>query len=904
MDSFFSDSVNESEIVRQMHALVDKTSGSGSVGDLEADGFNQCVELLRSVWPSSTGDERESTSSENGQNSPNAPSQSTIIGRLGRFEIRGLLGHGGFGVVLLAYDTTLAREIALKLPRPELLVASKMRERFLREAQAVALLDHPGIVPVFDAGEMGLVWYIAAGYVKGPSLAAWFREQAAPLPPKRAASIVLALTDAVSHAHSRGILHRDLKPSNVLLEPNETAGSDQLPFTPKLTDFGLAKRLEGDDDLTFSGMLVGTPRYMAPEQAGNLFREVGVATDVYGLGAILHELLTREPPFVGESNSEVLRQIQQAELSPAGLRRCAVPKDLETICLKCLRKETTRRYQSARELADDLQRFLSDEPVVARPIGPAARLARWCRRRPVIAALSAGLVATVAAGSAVACWQWYRAERHLADAETQARRAEAHFARAENTLLDLAWVVEESALWAPESEAFTESVGDKLDDYVATDKSSVDRLSPNDPINAARLSFDARRAAMSGRLEAAHHMFRAALDAWRELVADHPDKETYRRAMSLCLYSFSQLERDRPLSGEETDSLQRLHSFYRNMAQDPRIRGWSLKDYARLLLARGDVLFNVGRIVDAAKAFEIGVIATNALLETAAHDDAETLCLRGQLSIRLAKERRRLGQAELTAKLVSVARESLERAVELSPSNRISQRELADTYRFIGVRDRKREAGQSEELLLRATQLYEDLFQKDRTNLELQHVTGRCYRDLAYTQLQIGKDKEALASFTRGRDLWYPLYDRPDPLPPTDRVGFGRACHQEGKLAQAFHNSHVARRAFEAGIEMFQRPLRDNDGPARRQAPNLRVLITRAECHFYLARHQVAAGEIQAAKDNFKFTVDLLAPQARRRDADPAVKDIWAKASTELAKLTNRAAPMDIADDLPAKSQQ
>ncbi len=250
----------------------------------------------------------------------------------------------------------------------------------------------------------------------------------------------------------------------------------------------------------------------------------------------------------------------------------------------------------------------------------------------------------------------------------QARRAEANFARAKSTLLDLAWIVEESALWRPESEAFAESVGDKLDEYVAMGKSSVNRTLPNDPINAARLSFDARRAAMSGKLEAAHHMFRMALDAWRELAADHPDKETYRRAMSLCLYSFSQLERDRPLSVGEADPQERLHNFYRNVAKDPRIRGWSLKDYARLLLARGDMLFKVGRTVDAAKAFEIGAIATSILFETAPHD-AETLCLRGQLSIRLAKERRRLGLAESAAELVNLCKNRLsERSTSRHPT--------------------------------------------------------------------------------------------------------------------------------------------------------------------------------------------------------------------------------------------
>ncbi len=341
MNSFQQTDDGLSAVARRIQALIDESRSSDAPRQSGSIDIAECLLVLQELWP-----DVEPSAAQEGHEDRERPEFSAPWPRnLGRFELRRLLGSGGFGVVLLAGDKTLDREVALKLPRPELLLAGEMRSRFLREAKAAALLDHPGIVPVFDAGEVGPLWYIAAGYVKGPSLAQWMRDNPRPVPARTSAAIVLCIAEAVQHAHSRGILHRDLKPSNVLLEPKESTESAQLPFAPKLTDFGLAKHLEAGDDQTISGVLVGTPRYMAPEQAANRVQEVGVATDVYGLGAILHELLTGEPPFVSESNSDVLQQIQHAELSPSRLRSCAVPKDLETICLKCLEKEPSRRYQ-------------------------------------------------------------------------------------------------------------------------------------------------------------------------------------------------------------------------------------------------------------------------------------------------------------------------------------------------------------------------------------------------------------------------------------------------------------------------------------------------------------------------------------------------------------------------------
>ncbi len=300
---------------------------------------------------------------------------------LGRFEVIDDLGSGGFGFVVHARDRLLGRDVALKMPLPERLLAPENVRRFLREARAAARLDHPHIVRVYDAGELGpLGYFIASEYCPGPSLRRWLRAQNKQVPARLAARWIAALADAVQHAHDRGILHRDIKPDNVIL----AGGPEPETFVPRLTDFGLAKMVAEVGDETRSEARLGTPLYMAPEQAAGRPREVGPATDVYALGSTLHELLTGRPPLRGETEAETLRLILEAEPpSPRSLRP-SLPRDLETIVRKCLQKEPARRYASAEALSGDLRRFLEGRPILARrPAHSSARRSgRVGTRRP------------------------------------------------------------------------------------------------------------------------------------------------------------------------------------------------------------------------------------------------------------------------------------------------------------------------------------------------------------------------------------------------------------------------------------------------------------------------------------------------------------------------------------------
>lgn len=347
--------------------------------------------------------------------------------RLGRFRILRELGRGGHGIVFLAEDETLGREVALKVPKPECLLSRRMRLRFLREAQAAARLAHPNLLAIYESGEDKLLCYLAMAYCRGPSLLTWVRSQAKPITERAAAQIVAALADGVAYAHDRGVWHRDIKPSNVFLDVSpqgfvavQSFGSETWLCVPKLGDFGLAQLTDDSGELTGSGALIGTPAYMAPEQARGLSEQIGPATDVYALGTVLFEILTGRPPFQGRSDADTLRQVVSDEAPLIRRHRPKISGDLEAICRRCLEKLPARRYSSAAELAADLQRFLRGEPTLARPVPMLERVAKWTRRNRAWSAVMA--LAAVAAISFVALLLWSNIKIGAALASAQLER--------------------------------------------------------------------------------------------------------------------------------------------------------------------------------------------------------------------------------------------------------------------------------------------------------------------------------------------------------------------------------------------------------------------------------------------------------------------------------------------------
>ncbi|MEX1232478.1 MAG: protein kinase [Planctomycetaceae bacterium] len=304
------------------------------------------------------------------------------------------IGRGGCANVFRADDTALGRVVALKIPHASLFADSAAAKRFQTELRATALLHHPHIVALYDAGFDDHQGYIVFEHIAGPTLAEWLARQTIPVSVQVAATIVAQLADGVEHAHAAGILHRDLKPSNVLLD--ETRQSDGLPFTPRIADFGIARFLDSDVTHTIHDTILGSPPFMSPEQAQGDRNRIGPASDVYALGGILYQLLTQRLPIAGSGVADTLRRVVTDEPTPPHRYRQEIPRDLEAICLKCLEKDPQRRYAAAQELGADLQRYLDGEPVSVRPPTPAESLFRVARRHPAWTALT-GIVAAAAA---------------------------------------------------------------------------------------------------------------------------------------------------------------------------------------------------------------------------------------------------------------------------------------------------------------------------------------------------------------------------------------------------------------------------------------------------------------------------------------------------------------------------
>jgi WD40 repeat protein/tRNA A-37 threonylcarbamoyl transferase component Bud32 len=316
------------------------------------------------------------------------------------YEIEGELGRGGMGVVYRARQVKLNRVVALKMILAGDHASDEAGVRFLAEAEAAAKLQHPGVVQVFHIAEHGGNPYIEMEYVAGGSLAD--RLDGVPRPPREAAGLIEILARAIAEAHRLGIVHRDLKPGNILLTPEGA---------PKIADFGLAKLMNADSGMTATESILGSPSYMAPEQAEGHTKNAGPRADLYALGAMLYELLTGRPPFRGATMLETLQQVKTTEPVPPSRLVPGIPRDVETIALKCLQKDPARRYESGEALAEDLRRFRAGLPIVARPVGSVERTARWCRRNPVVAGLLTALLLVLSGGLAVVTALYLRADR-------------------------------------------------------------------------------------------------------------------------------------------------------------------------------------------------------------------------------------------------------------------------------------------------------------------------------------------------------------------------------------------------------------------------------------------------------------------------------------------------------------
>ncbi len=470
------------------------------------------------------------------------------------YEVVGLLGRGGMGAVYKARHLRLKRLVALKMILAGSHADPDALARFRTEGEAVARLQHPNIVQIYEVGEHAGAPYFSLEYVEGGNLHE--RLNGTPQPGHEAAALVEILARAMHHAHQQGIVHRDLKPANILLartdEPSGSAAgkggaaSAALPpgawlkdCTPKIADFGLAKCLGSDSTQTRTGTLLGTPSYMAPEQAGT-DDPIGPATDVYALGAILYDMITGRPPFRAETALDTAMQvIRDDPVAPRQLNS-KVPRDLETICLKCLEKPPARRYASAAALADDLRRFLNNEPIEARPAGRAERAVKWARRRPALASLLG--VASLAVAGLLLVGAWFnvrlRGERDIAQHERdealrERRRAEVNVARAMRAIDQmLTEVAEEDLAHVPRMEEKRKALLKKALEFyheLFTEES-------NDPLVRKETGLAHKRLGdvlrLLGNHEESRRAYGQAIALLDRLAQEYPDEAAYRHGLA------------------------------------------------------------------------------------------------------------------------------------------------------------------------------------------------------------------------------------------------------------------------------------------------------------------------------------------------------------------------------------
>jgi tRNA A-37 threonylcarbamoyl transferase component Bud32/tetratricopeptide (TPR) repeat protein len=658
------------------------------------------------------------------------------LGTLGPFRVLELVGHGGMAVVLKARDDALDRVVALKVLRPAL-AHGRERTRFVREARAAARVRHDHVVEVYSVANPpeGLP-YIVMEYLEGPTLAEAIR-RAGRLGPREAAGVVLQVAEGLAAAHAAGLIHRDIKPSNVMLDPARGR--------TKITDFGLARPASEPSDVTQETSTVGTPAFMSPEQAGG--EPVDARTDIYSLGATLYQALMGKPPFRG-TVSEVLRLVIEAD--PPAPRRItsAVPRDLETICLKAMAKDSSRRLPTARDLADDRGRFLRGEPITARPAGVLERTWRFSRRHPLVCGLATALAVVSLGGIAGVVWQWRRAEAQRAQAEhsfQQARRVvDAFYTRA----------FTERVFARPGLEAVHREMFRDLLDYYR----DFLRQRQHDPALQADLAEACYRVASltteQGDRADAIRGFHQAEILFQTILDRNPADRAARIKQAACVDHIGRMEAELGNLERAARHHEQSSALLRKLiAECPQDRA------ARQLFSKSlGNLANIRTILHDYRAARAGYREVLQILEQLVAEEPNAAGFRDDLALTLNNLAMREDDPREQARYFRKALEMREQLVALDPANLLRRRNVARSCQNLGLveYDRGRES-EGIALLGRCCNLLEDVVKADPTNTMYSCDLAQGYLNQSVVLGRGGRLDESLASARRSREIYQRL---------------------------------------------------------------------------------------------------------------------------------------------------
>jgi eukaryotic-like serine/threonine-protein kinase len=767
------------------------------------------------------------------------------------------LGRGGMGVVYKARQQKLNRIVALKMVLAGAHAGADQLARFYTEAEAVAHLQQPHIVQIHEVGEHAGLPYFSLEYVDGGSLSEQIDGK--PQPVEDAGRMVELLARAMAYAHGQGIVHRDLKPANVLITREGE---------PKITDFGLAKRLESDSSQTKSGTLMGTPNYMAPEQAKGLVHEIGPLADVYALGVILYEMLTGRTPFLGTSILDTLQQVRNLEPVPPSRLQPKVPRDLETICLKCLQKEPVKRYESAAGLADDLHRFLAGEPILARPVVLPERCWRWCQRNPRIAALSAAvllLLVSLAVGGPVAAILVSQQKALAVKNEQAARVAQTAAEQAQELAEQRKEEAERARLVADEN---AKVAGEQAGLALTTIQTLIDKVQKQlqDAPQTQQLKKD---------------LLQTAMDGLKQVSQRAEGSTTIEATMANAHMKMGLIFRQLGETEEAFKQFMRCHEITQRRAAAKPESDAAKSNVAATLTVLGDMSQDLRRDMEGALQYYLQAMTLREELyreprggEGKVEPVAVTKALAETYS-KVGLVLLRLGDAERTLRYYESSLKLRQELAAATPGDAATQQNLARSFGAIGdVSFRLKKLDLAREHHTQALEVREGLYQASPNNRLKQEMAGS-HGMLGEIALRSGDFSVAQPSYDRSLALCQELLES-DPKNVNYQRDLGIAYYRAGTLAQRLGDAEQAKGHFQACLALREQMAAADPMNDRRR---MELIVVLPHCGQHQRAAEMADRQRASATADSELLMEMAccyAQCAAAATSDAALRQVYA----------------------------